>query len=160
MQLQQEHLIRLCHMTTRYAQHILILFNFRRPLLFLGLSGPAPTSAACKISRFGMFWMGWNPIQPQDRVLGSFFSITQPHIQRSVFSPFPHSLPTYPLPPAFPFLPFSPLIISYLCFSVPPSFLPFSPLIISLPLLFGSSLFPSLFPTHNFFFLFWDLFFL
>jgi hypothetical protein len=36
-----------------------------------GLSDLTPISAPSKNSHFGIFWMAWNPTQPQDIVLGS-----------------------------------------------------------------------------------------
>ncbi len=43
-----------------------------------GLSDLAPTSAPSKKSPFGIFQMGWNPTQPQDKVLGSWFFFLSP----------------------------------------------------------------------------------
>ncbi len=100
MQLQQEHIIRLCHMTTRYAPHPLILFNFRLPApAIFGLE--RPSTHQCTIQKIP-FWDFLDALKPNPTPgHGSgfiCFFLTHPHIQRSVF---------FPLPSAFPFLPLS-----------------------------------------------------
>ncbi len=114
------------------------------PAIF-GLEWPSTHQCSMQNIPFWDFLDGMKPNPTPGQGSGFFFlNHTPSHSTVSLF----------PLPPLPPYLSLTS------CFYVPSSFLPFSPLIISCLLLFGSSLFPSLFPAHNFFFLFWDLFFL
>jgi hypothetical protein len=99
-----------------------------------------PSTHQCTIpkkSGFGIFWMGWNPTQPNPRTgfcVHTFFWLTPPDLQRSVCFSFSHpSLPT-------PYLLLFPSFLSSLFF----------PLIISF----------SFFGTFSFFFLWFSFFFL
>ncbi len=81
-------------------------------VLYLSLSDPAPTCSPSKKSCFEIFLNGMKPNStPGEGSEFTVFFLTHPDLQRSVFFffPFPHPLPTYPLPSSFPSL--FPLII-------------------------------------------------
>jgi hypothetical protein len=74
-----------------------------------GLSDPAPTSVPSK--KKSGFGIKPNPTQPNPRTgfwVHRICFLTHPDLQRSVFFSFSHPVPTYALPPAFPFLPLFP----------------------------------------------------